>query len=133
MHSVPVVYHIYGEWSSKGQVRTAGSSVLSPSLPHRLQVGLKHLDTIQHCFQENTLIALAVPGLFLPVPCWVHLQSYSFNAPVVLLSCGHSVSSSSSSIVGFFEPSHTDRQRDCFLTWLENVVQWCRRLLPSCL
>lgn len=125
VHSIPVVYHLYGEWSSKGQVRTASSSVLSPSLPLRLQVGLKHLNTVQHRFQENTPIALAVPGFFLPVPCWVHLQSIALRLCWCLLSCGHSdIISSSSSIVGFFEPSHTDCQRDCFLTWLENVVQW---------
>ncbi len=76
VHSIPVVYHLYGEWSSKGQVWTASSSVLSPSLPLRLQVGLKHLNTVQHRLQENTPIAVAVP-------CWVHLQSCSFKALLV--------------------------------------------------
>ncbi len=135
VHSIPVVYHLYGEWSSKGQVRTTSSSVLSPSLPLRLQVGLKHLNTVQHRFQENTPIAV--------VPCWVHLQSRALRLCWCLLSCGHSdiIVSISCCIVGVFEPSEglfSHMPRECgpvmlmFASFLfVDCVSWWVSLRPK--
>lgn len=53
LHSLYLVHFLYGERCSQGEVRTASPTVLSPALPHRLQVRLYHK---QH--HNNNLIIL---------------------------------------------------------------------------
>lgn len=135
MHSLSVVYHLYGEWSSKGQIRTASSSVLLPSLPHRLQVGLKHHIRVRtSVLHRNT-----------------HRSSY-YVGPVSscsLLSALTVLQLEGSRVVSFLVVIVTSSaQQHCGGFWIviqtirgaafshmarENVVQWCRCFLPSCL
>ncbi len=85
---------------------------LSPSLPHRLQVGLKHLILYSIVSKKTHWLLLLCQACFFLIPVECTYSLVALRLWWCLLSCGHSdIISSSSSIVGVFEPSHTQTVR----------------------